>query len=531
MTLPAPGTGAARPASSRRAGEQRQQVLPVDAIPALLMLLEALGSADVPYCLWKSNVRVALALAGATDLDLLVDRGHNAAFRAVLQRHGLRRLVPVADADYPGIEHYLGLDRPSGRLFHLHVYYQLVLGERYVKSYRIPIEAQLLRSRRVLAGVPVPAAELELAILCVRTLLKYRARDAVKDILGIRSPGIPGETLEEIAWLLGQTSIDEVGTGLEDCPGVVPLAPVRALVDLAGRRPRSGVELLHLRRRMRSALRPLRRHGTVVAKGRYVAALWRRRRMLRGRPWDGRMTLATGGLSAALVGADGAGKSTAARSLADWLSWKVGARTCYMGSKEPSRGSRWLYVAFRALRRGERAIAGRLGSGAVPATAVRSARDVTLALHHLSVGEDRVRRYRAACRDVHAGRVVFFDRFPLESLSSLPEHRLLDGPQIAAALGKRPGRLTSVLARAEERRYRHFRLPDVLILLDVDAELGVRRKPDHEAEILAIKSRSAMELAVLARAGRQAVRVWLIDAGEPLEAVLTEIKSRLWDVL
>ena len=45
------------------------------------------------------------------------------------------------------------------------------------------MERAFLESRRRQDGVPVPAPELELGVLSVRALLKYRARDVVKDVL------------------------------------------------------------------------------------------------------------------------------------------------------------------------------------------------------------------------------------------------------------------------------------------------------------------------------------------------------------
>ena len=59
-------------------------------------------------------------------------------------------VVPSPAATYPAMEHLLGMDRASGRMFHLHVHYQLVLGERFVKNHRLPLEAEFLASTRAL---------------------------------------------------------------------------------------------------------------------------------------------------------------------------------------------------------------------------------------------------------------------------------------------------------------------------------------------------------------------------------------------
>jgi thymidylate kinase len=502
-----------------------------DTIPALASLLDELARERVHYCLWKSNVRLADGLGGRTDLDMLVDREQAPLFREILDRRRLKPLVAAKGSAYPGIEHFLGLDNISGRLFHLHVHYQLVLGERYVKNYRLPIEREVLGSIRLLEGVPVPQAALELSILAVRALLKYRGRDAVKDILGIRSPGIPPEMQKEIAWLLDQTSVDEVRHVLEASGGPVPVEPVCRFLDLFTEDARSGFTWLRLRGDLRKALGRLERRSRLRASIAYWGAASRRRRWFGRRFPRARMTPMAGGLTVALVGADGSGKSTAVGALERWLGWKVDVRVYYMGSKAPSRQTRWLTVAFRALRRAHRAVSRWRAVGSHAARPIGSLRDMALGLRYLMIGRDRVRRHRAGHKDAQAGRVVIFDRFPLESLSSEDLHRALDGPKISRALGASMGRVTRALARAEERMYRGFGVPDYLIVLGVRPEISAGRKPDHVFEVLEVKSRAALELAALAEQSSDPVGVIRVDANRSLEDVLLEIKRRLWDVL
>jgi thymidylate kinase len=503
---------------------------PDDAVPQLITCLDELVRAGIRFCSWKSNLHVRAALAGETDVDLLLDRRDATRFAEIAATHGLKVVVPARDAVFPGMQHLLGLDGGTGRLFHLHVHYQLVLGEKHVKNYRVPLEAAFLSGRRSLDGVPVPRPELELSVLAARALLKYRARDVVKDVLQVRSPGLPAEIQAEIAWLRERTTPEAVGEALESCGDVPPADVVRRLVDTAVRDPRAGFTLVRLRRRLRLALRDCRRRSRVRAGAGYLAATWRyrSRARMRGAPDQG-LTPEGGGTTIALVGADGSGKSTLADAAARWLSWKLETRVHYMGSKEPSRPTSGLYVVFRALRRGHRGASRRLRADSPIVRGLAGGRDTALALHHLFVGRDRARHYRTARRDAQAGRVVLFDRFPLAHLSRQPEHRLLDGPQIATLLGSSPGRVPARLAAAEERIYRRFRLPDHLVVLDVDPEVAARRKPDHQPEVIRAKSRAVVELGRLAEASGTPV-TW-IDANRPLAAVLLDVKAGLWDAL
>jgi hypothetical protein len=499
------------------------------ALPALLSFLDELADTRVRHCAWKSNDHLLAALAGETDLDLLIDRSDRARFDAAVARHGLRRVVPPPADAHPAMEHYLGFDRASGRLFHLHVHFRLVLGERYVKNHRLPLERELLDNTRAHHGVPVPDADLELAVLVVRALLKYRARDVVKDVLHIRSPGIPAETLAELEWLRGDRELVAIRPGLDSIGTVVPADIVGSFLALVTSAPRAGVQLLWLRTRLRWAIRDRRRHSGVRAGATYtVRALCRRHGLLRGREAQ-RMTLPSGGTTVALVGADGSGKTTVAADVTHWLGWKLETSAQYLGSKEPSLPTDWLYLGFRALRRSHGAASRATGEHSPAARSIATLRDLALALHHVSVGGDRRRHHARARRVAGAGGIVVFDRYPLTCLSDRPEHRLLDGPQVTDLFGLRSQGLTGTLARLEERVYQRFGLPDHLVLLDVDPLVAARRKPDHRIDVIRAKIVAAAQLAGLAeRAGTPVTR---IDANQPLDRVLLDVKARLWDAL
>jgi hypothetical protein len=497
---------------------------------ALRECLDELVRARVRHCSWKSNDHLLAALAGDTDLDLLVDANDAGTFASMASGQGLKEVVPPPAAAYPAMRHYLGLDQESGRLFHLHIHFRLVLGQRYTKNHHLPVERQLLDSTRSLHGVPVPAADLELAILVVRTLLKYRARDVVKDVLRVRSPGIPDETRAEIEWLRGGRDLEAIRSGVDAISAVVPVDSMFSFLQVVARDPRSGVQVWRLRTRLRRALRDLQRRGHLRAAASYGRALWQSRpRWLLGPRVEPRMTLPRGGTTVALIGADGAGKSTVAAEVARWLGWKLEARVHYLGSKQPSPPTNWLYLGFRALRRGHRAACRRLGEGSPATRPIAALRDLTLALHHLAVGRDRRRHLARARHDAHAGRIVILDRYPLACLSDRAEHRLLDGPQIETVLGPDLWRPARALAGAERGLYRRFGLPDHLVLLDVDPLVAIGRKPDHRLDVIGTKSRAAAELAGLAQAA--GTPVTRIDANQPLDRVLLDLKARLWDVL
>jgi hypothetical protein len=498
---------------------------------AVAHLFQALNQQGVRYCHWKSNLRLEKALKGQTDLDLLLDRKHSQVFRQILCEHNVKPILAPAGKRYPGLEDYLGFDPTSGRLFHLHVHYQLVLGEQFVKNYRLPLEAHFLDSAQLRRGVKIPAPELEIIVLSIRALLKYRDRDAIKDIMTVRTPGLPSDILNEIKWLSGLTSQERISQTLAEINDIVPADVVLEFLQTAASAPRDGYRLYCLRKRARRALRGYQRHNRLRAMLFYFQETWRRRSSLLRFSPSRNMTSANGGLTLALIGADGAGKSTMSHMLNQWLAWKLDVHGYYLGSKQPSRRSELLYILFRMTRRSHRTICRWRGEKDALSRLVAGLRDSLLYMHHLSIGRDRYRRFRSGKKQAMAGSIVIYDRYPLESISVGTEYRLLDGPQIPLTIDGEMGPITRPFARAERNLYRNMRLPDYLFVLDVSPDVSLQRKPDHERAVIEAKCRAVSKLTALAEQQAGWLEVAHFNADLPRDEVLNQLKEKIWEVL
>jgi thymidylate kinase len=482
-------------------------------------LFHALNRRGVRYCHWKSNLRLEMGLRGQTDLDLLVDEHQRQLFREILAEYEVMPILAPPEKRYPAIENYLGFDPHNGRLFHLHVHYQLVMGEQFVKSYVLPLADRFLDSFRLQNGVKVPSPELELIVLSIRALLKYRDRDVIKDILSIRSPGLPPHILAEIYWLLAQTSLPQVSQTLAEMAWIVPGEAVAEFLRTVVATPRAGYKLFRLRQEVRRALRTYQRHGRFSAWWHYVTELWRRRTILRFRPTS-KMTLSPNGLTLALVGVDGAGKTTLSREVTRWLSWKLDVRQYYLGSKQPSWLSRSLYWLFRIARRSHRTFSDRFGEHNVVAKWLEAWRHAFLQAHALSIGHDRYRRFLAGRKAAGNGVVVIFDRFPLAAA--------LDGPKIHLAANGNKGGITAVFSRHEQHIYHHFHPPNLLVLLEVTPAVSLARKPDHVPQAIAHKNQVLGQLTAEHRQNALEANWICIDANPPLADVLVALKREIW---
>jgi thymidylate kinase len=494
-------------------------------------LVQHLNDEGIRYCHWKSTHRLHQSLSGRTDLDILVDRNDAHRFREILAQHGFKLLISHPRQQYPGLEDYLGYEAETGNLTHLHVHYRLVLGEQYVKNYCLPLEQAFLDHTHFhSSGLKIPAPELEIIVLALRTLLKYRDRDVVHDIVGVGNVGgIPSGMLEEFDYLLAQTSPGAIKQALQQHVAFVSPDLILTFLSLLKSSPRAGWLLYRLRRRVRHELSAYQRHSRLRARTQYY-------RSMLGKQWpvdrltrrlfpnsEKHKTPATGGLTIAFVGADGAGKSTIIRHVTKWLSWRLTVRTYYMGSARPSPVTRALKHSANVLEYAYIACRKVLGAhNPLTRQADRPHRYID-SLRFVAEGRDRYRRYRAGQRAMAQGAVVIYDRYPLSAIHLLG--RTIDGPRIAAANNGRNDAVTHRLSQVEQALYARIRPPDHLVLLHVSPEVSQSRKPEHPRGLIEAKSQAIDQIT------RGELAIIDIDANQPLETVLLQIKTALWSLI
>ncbi|MEM2125337.1 MAG: hypothetical protein QXQ53_02940 [Candidatus Methanosuratincola sp.] len=486
-------------------------------------LFKELNLQGIRYCHWKSNLRLEKSLNGHTDLDLLVDQDHVDSFKKLLELHRVIPVLAPPGKDYPGIENYLGFDPVSGKLFHLHVHYRLVLGEQFVKNYHIPLEDKFLDTDLFHHGVRIPPPELELIILSIRALLKYRDRDVLKDLLSVRASGIPAEILAEIHWLSGQTSLEEVTRELRGISNLIPADIILEFLRTVTISPRSGYKFFVLRQRLRRALRIYQRNSRFQASFQYFLETWRRHRSFFQNQPVRKMTLPGKGFSLALVGVDGSGKTTLSRELARWLSWKLDVRPYYLGSKKPSWMSRGFYLLFRSARRSHSIFSDLFGENNFVSRVFATIRQVILYGHYLAIGLDRYRRYLDGKRYADGGSLVIYDRFPLAAS--------LDGPRIEQVADDPGGRVARAFSGWEQRLYSKFQYPDLLIGLKLSPATSLERKPDHKSEAIASKIQSLNELSARLEESPLGANWVELNAELPLDDVISLMKKEVWEFL
>lgn len=483
-------------------------------------LCEALDQEHVRYCHFKSNEALWRSAAGLNDLDLLVDPADARAFEAVLHRLGFRGARLARWKELPGVWHSYGLDRSSGRLVHVHAHYQLLVGDDMTKNYRLPIEGPYIGSSVRAAPFLIPAPEYEFALFLVRMVIKHCPWDSIASLQG----SLTASEERELAHLLERVDPDEVWPIMQ--PHLDRISPALWRRLLRAVQPGASTRFrVQTARRLQGALAPYGRRRTALdtwlklwRRGRIVA----RRRVLR-RP-AARKRLAGGGRLIAIVGGDGAGKSTAVKDLTSWLGDDFQTHSVHLGKPPRSLASAAMKGAMTMAASVKRSpvpsgtelravVTSTEGGSMTPRTSARM-------VWELLTARDRYRAYRRARREATRGALVVCDRFPLREI------KLMDGPLSARMTDpERWGRLVRAIAARERRVYERIGSPDVLIVMRVHPDIAVSRRSDEREAFLRPRSEEVW------RTDWSRTPAVVIDAGQPKAEMLTDVRAAVWSRL
>jgi len=493
----------------------------------VVKLCQTLTDENIDYCHWKSNNALDRSASGDNDLDLLVSREIITEFSELLLRLGFKQAKAPVRKQLLGILDYYGYDGEADKLIHVQAHVQLILGHDMTKNYRLPIEKPYLESAVQGHLFKVPTPDFEFIVFILRMVLKHSTWDA---ILG-REGTLKLSERQEQAYLQAHINQDRVHEILKQ------------------HLPYIGVELFH---RCIQALDPVCSTWTRVKTGLQLQSklqansrrsllvdtclkLWRRgvmaihRRIFKSIP---KYRLESGGIMIALVGGDGAGKSTAIDSLYTWLSKHFDTTTVHMGKPSWS----WTTIWIRSILK----IGQLIGLYPLEASFDETIRQTSLVSpgypwlgREVCTARDRYHVYLKARRFAANGVLVICDRFPL------PQIKLMDGPRTSRFISELMGGplgerflsphpncpFTKALVKLEISYYQQIVIPELLIVLRIQPEAAVRRKTSEDAPSVYRRSKEIWKIHW------ERTEAHVIDARQSKEDVLSELKTLIWSKL
>lgn len=464
---------------------------------------EYLNSNGIRYCHWKSNLNLDKSLSGKTDLDILVAPSSQNSFNQAIDAFSIKKILTPPGKQYPDLEDYLGFDEATGAFIHLHVHYALVLGEKFIKNHCLPLEDLFFR-HLILApqGLWIPCPELELIVLVLRAHMKTDlaslAKHQFNDCLMQSYSPFPDNIQQEFLELIKCSDLEkarsiyrESGLPLHE---EIVFGFIRELSEgcLRARAvARRKIQILY-------GLRGYQRQNCLTAYLKYCS------RYIQGIPLLSRFmpskkkTIWGGGRVFALVGADGSGKTTLAKDLDAWLSWKIKVRRTYHGIPK----SAIFKIGFRIVQQFEKQTLTRRLANALNAFLW------VLIARKRYVGSVQAHRFAAA------GELVLSDRFPLKDFHAMSVP--MDGPRLSGAGGR--------FSRCESVWYQKLVYPHCIFVLRVAFDELRKRKADLPLDTHMLKADAVNSIAE--RKG-----IVIVDANRSYEEVLLQIKRMIWQEL
>lgn len=289
---------------------------------------------NILYLHFKSNTNLDKSFEGKGDFDVLVDKNRISDIETLIIKCNGKRHNPVHIGSYPGVDNWLVFDDLSGKIYHLHLHYQLATGKSFVKDYVIPWN-DVLFSTRVKDpnyGIYITNPNVELLLLTFRIVLKAKMFDRCKKLFGLYklNRGMQKEW-DDLSGKVSHSELLKVSESLS--PGVPS-----GIIDIISKENLTSSDFFRLHVCVRKAMSDYRRVSGIEAtvRSEIYNMVVRARKILSvkfGRLSILRKTSLQGGLIIAFVGVDGAGKSTVSNEIAKWIrQGKIECRRFYMGT-------------------------------------------------------------------------------------------------------------------------------------------------------------------------------------------------------
>ena len=497
-------------------GHARRGLTDFSIPETVLAALAELHCSAIAYCCWKGSRRIAAALSGETDLDLLIRPEDLHRVEAILRGEGFKLFPAAPGRVHPAIQTLLGHDEPTSRIIHIDLHSRLVTGSSLLREYHLPW-ADVILARAIphpLLPIRILDPVSEALLLVVRSCFELRRSDPIALRHWQRLKRKFASDRAHLAARIDPKELGALATALLD----ETLAGMITDTMMSGRPLERE---WRLRRRLRRHLAPYRAFNALETGLRtcWRSSLWiagavNRTTMHMPRAYARRVP--GGGRVVAVLGVDGCGKSTAVKQLTAWLGGEIDVMPIYFGTGD-GRPSLWLLPLKLQLPVVARLIRGKSSEASLGAATDRSRGllyGILMTGWATMLAIEKRRKLMAARRGASRGLLVATDRYPQ---NEIPEFN--DGP-LLPRLRYVPRRLR----RFEAGAYALARRlpPDLVIKLEVGTETAARREPDVSRAII------ERRIDALRRLAFPSSHVVLIDAERPLAEVTRSIRREVW---
>jgi len=497
----------------------------------MTLIFQGLEKENINYVHFKSNTNLNYSFEGKGDFDVLIDSSRIADVERIISANFGKRFNPTRLGRYPGVDNWMIFDPSSGILYHLHLHYQLATGKALVKDYIIPW-AELVFETRIKDSeydIYITDPNLEFLLLLVRTVVKSTFKQRIHARLGKSSmfPSMKKELLD----LKAKSTLECIDSYARRCgfdEGAIEV--INGIYQTENIDSRSYLRLSKIVRDYMALNRRMSGFSASVLSVYY--SIRRKVSSVLKNHSDGYFMIKkvhdTNGLIIACIGVDGAGKSTVTKEIYKWLNKKIECKRFYMGSGD---GRIPLSMRLFNLFKRKKAASGKSEGKVAPVQKVsifkqpfKYFRRMLKLRAFYDVQKSNYKKIRIMQRYRLNGGLSLLDRYPQIEYSGMN-----DGPKVIEyrdSFVEKNG--IDRLIRKEAKKLDIVRnvKPDIIFRLNISAETSMARKPEQKnIETFRKKIEDLNKITF------QGARIVDIDAEQPYEAELIEIKKILWDLM
>ncbi len=489
-------------------------------------LFNELHDHDIRYCHFKSNDHLEDGLVGDTDLDIVVHTDDASQMMQILLNNGFKRTVAGFGVRNHSREGYLGYDRPSGRLVYIDLHFTIIIGKNRIREYALDNWASHFLTDRIKdekTGLFIVSPNHEFLLLLTRASIKIRTRDILMQSLGVEYFNSDWE--KQYDWLHQRYDSNTILEVMKEFFGDTVSENTQSIFNNYPSFP----ELRQLKRAFKKRYFGSLKYGHfstltgMLLKEVNGALCYLNRKYLKRNFPLSRRTLSTGGKFIALIGVDGAGKSTQIKQLSEFLSWKLDVSNVYLGAGDG--GASWHRSILKLARN---LLEKPTDSGSQPLNSQVASKKqsviktIAKLVWGVSLCIEKNRKLRTSHRQAKRDVIVISDRYPQHNVIGFN-----DGPLLSKYIDSN-FTLLSRFSHWEKKIYsgQIYGSPDLVIKLVVPPDISIARGQSESLEYLdrRIKTVNSIRFS-------EFCKVVTIDASNSVDEVSNSIKQCIWDNL
>lgn len=481
--------------------------------------LKELDEKNIKYCHWKSNEHIEESLNGETDLDILFDYSQKDIIEKVFNDCNLKRFRATPLMQYNGIEDFIGFDKDSAKIWHVHTHYKMTLGEKHLKGYTITPWSEIIINNRIRSsyGIYTSLPEDELVLLFCRIALKLRYRDYIKKV--------GNDDIKEINYLLKLINKEKLYTSA--CT-FTDEKIADLIIELSNKNISKKIQFITLQKKLRKKLRIYTKYNKFTS---YITRTKReiywliggvKRRLGINNFEANRRVSPSGGCVVALLGCDGAGKSTTLKYIKKEFSKKIDVVNIYFGSGDGKSS---------LIRKPMKLIAKKVGGKGIGATIEKEYKEnkkisfksrvysVAKIIWAISLAFEKKKKLKQMIKARNNGLLVITDRYPQSIHPGCS-----DGPLLTKYANSKG--LLKKLSNWEFKIYNlsNMNPPDLTIKLMVPSDVAISRKPEMTIEEIETKKEIIQKLNI----SKKSV---IIDTDCDFIQSAGEVMNEIWKII